>query len=162
MNTVVLDSCLFQGNLGPSEMNIMTQGVLRATSSGRWIFAKEKTKPTKLGPKEFDDLGKTTGLLLRLTKPVWSTGKVFVLDSGFCVLKAIVELRNKGLFAASLIKKRRYWPKYIPGDDIIQHFVDKEVGHCDALVGKMNGVPFHVHAMKELDYVMVLQNLKHV
>ena len=117
-----------------------------------------KDRPTNLGPKEFDDLGKTTGLLLRLTKPVWSTGKVFVLDSGFCVLKAIVELRNKGLFAASLIKKRRYWPKYIPGDDIIQHFVDKEVGHCDALVGKMNGVPFHVHAMKEPDYVMMLMS----
>ena len=117
-----------------------------------------KDRPTKLSPKEFDDLGKMTGLLLRLTKPVWSTGKVFVLDSGFCVLKAIVELRNKGLFAASLIKKRRYWPKYIPGNDIIQHFVDKEVGHCDALVGKMNGVPFHVHAMKEPDYVMMLMS----
>ena len=50
-----------------------------------------KDRPTNLGPKEFDDLGKTTGLLLQLTKPVWSTGKVFVLDSGFCVLKAIVE-----------------------------------------------------------------------
>ena len=90
--------------------------------------------------------------------PVWSTGKVFLLDSGFGVLKAIVELRNKGLFAASLIKKRQYWPKYIPGDDIIQHFVDKEVGHCDALVGKMNGVPFHVHAMKESNYMMMLMS----
>ena len=83
---------------------------------------------------------------------------MFVLDSAFCVLKAIVELRNRGLFAASLIKKRGYWPKYIPGDNIIQHFVDKEVGHCDASVGKMNGVPFHVHAMKEPDYVMMLMS----
>ena len=117
-----------------------------------------KDWPTNLGPKEFDDLGKTTGLLLQLTKPVWSTGKVFVLDSGFCVLKDIVGIWNKGLFAASLIKKRQYWPKYIPGDNIIQHFVDKEVGHCDALVGKMNGVPFHVHVMKEPDYVMMLMS----
>ena len=36
--------------------------------------------------------------------------------------------------------------------------MDKEVGHCDALVGKMNGVPFHVHAMKEPDYVMMLMS----
>ena len=76
-----------------------------------WLLdlCEGKDRPTNLGPKELDDLGKTTGLLLRLTKPVWSTGNVFVLDSGFCVLKAIVELRNKGLFAASLIKKRWYW-----------------------------------------------------
>ena len=36
--------------------------------------------------------------------------------------------------------------------------MDKEVGHCDALVGKMNAVPFHVHAMKEPDYVMMLMS----
>ena len=47
---------------------------------------------------------------------------------------------------------------YIPGDNIIQYFADKEVGHCDALVGKMNGVPFHVHVMKEPDYVMMLMS----
>ena len=36
--------------------------------------------------------------------PVWGSGKVFILDSGFCVLKAIVELQKKGIFAAALIK----------------------------------------------------------
>ena len=81
-----------------------------------------------------------------------------MLDSGFCVLKAIVELNKKGLFAAALIKKRRYWPKYIPGDEIIQHFTDKPVGSCDALKGTMDGIPFYVHAMKEPDYVMMLMS----
>ena len=59
-----------------------------------------KDQPQNLGPKEFDNTGKTTGILLQLTKPVWSTGKVFVLDSGFCVVQALVELKKKGLFAA--------------------------------------------------------------
>ena len=54
-----------------------------------------KDCPQHLGPKEFDNIGKTTGILLQLTKPVWSTGKVFVLDSGFCVLQALVELKKK-------------------------------------------------------------------
>ena len=57
-----------------------------------------------IGPKEFDNLGKTTGILLWLAKLVWSTGKVFMLDSGFCVLQAIVELKKKGLFTVVLIK----------------------------------------------------------
>ena len=81
---------------------------------------------------------------------------MFALDSGFCVLKSLIELQKKGLYAAALIKKRRYWPKYIPGDEIIEHFKDKEVGHVDALKGSMDGVPFYVHAMKEPDYTMML------
>ena len=63
-----------------------------------------KDQPRNLGKKEFDEIGKTTGILLQLTKPFWSTEKVFVLDSGFCVLQASVELKKRGLFAAALIK----------------------------------------------------------
>ena len=67
-----------------------------------------KDRPQNLGHKEFNNIGKTMGILLRLTKPVWSTGKVFVLDSGgFCVLQAIVEFKKRGLFVAALIKKCR-------------------------------------------------------
>jgi hypothetical protein len=44
----------------------------------------------------------------------------------------------------ALIKKRRYWPKLIPGDAIIEHFVDKNVGDVDALPGMLDNVPFHL------------------
>ena len=67
-----------------------------------------KDWPQNLGHNEFENIGKTMGILLQLTKPVWSTGEVFVLDSGFCVLQAIVKLKKRGLFAAALIKKCRY------------------------------------------------------
>ena len=89
---------------------------------------------------------------------MWSTGKVFVLDSGFCVLQAIVELKKTGLFVAALIKKCRCWPKYVPGDEIIAHFDNKDVGDVDAIKGTMDGVPFHIHAMKEPDYIMILMS----
>ena len=62
------------------------------------------------------------------------------------------------MFASDLIKKRRYWPKHIKGDDIIAHFNDKDVGDTDSLQGKMNNVPFHIFAMKEPDYVMKLMS----
>ena len=64
-----------------------------------------KDRPRELGVKEYDDKVKTVGTLLRLTVPIWGGGKVLVLDSDFCVLKAIVELKKRGVFAASLIKK---------------------------------------------------------
>jgi hypothetical protein len=103
-------------------------------------------------------LGKTVGLLLRLTRKLWGTAKCVVLDSGFCVVKGIVELKLRGVFSAALIKKRRYWPKYIEGERIKAHFDDKAIGTVDAIRGELDEVPFHVFCMKEEDYVMMLMS----
>ena len=84
---------------------------------------------------------------------------VIILDSGFCVLKGIVELKKRGVYASALIKKRKYWPKYIKGDVIKQHFDEKAVGDCDSWKGNMDEVPFHVYAMTEPDYVMSLMSM---
>ena len=105
--------------------------------------------------KEFSNLGKTVGLCLRLTKAIHGTGNVVVMDSGFCVLKAIIELRKKGVFSSALIKKRRYWPRYIKGEEIKEHFADKEPGSFDAMKGKMENTEFYVYGMKEPDYVLL-------
>jgi hypothetical protein len=68
---------------------------------------------------------KTTSLLLDLCKDMYGTGKVVVLDSGFCVLEGLIALKKLGVFAHAVIKKRRYWPKYIPGDEIDTHMREK-------------------------------------
>ena len=81
-----------------------------------------------------------------------------MLDSGFCVLKALEELKKKGLFAAALIKKRRFWPKHVTGDEIVQHLAVEQVGDCDTLKGTLDGIPFYIRTMKELDYVMMLMS----
>ena len=99
------------------------------------------------------------GTLLHLTEPVWGSGRVFVLDSGFCVLQAIVELWKKGVFKVALIKKHHYWPKYIPGDNIISHFAEKGIGESDTLQGMLDNVKLHVVAMKEPDYVMMFMTM---
>ena len=36
----------------------------------------------------------------------YGSGKDIVIDSGFCVLKGLVELKKVGIFAHALIKKR--------------------------------------------------------
>ena len=79
-----------------------------------------------------------------------------MLHSGFCVLQGLVELKKLGVFAHALIKRRRYWPKHVKGDDIIQHFANKEVGSTDALRGQLDGVPVYIYGMKEPDYTMML------
>ena len=96
-------------------------------------------------PRDINETqGKTVALLLRLCKPLYTTGKVVILDSGFCVLKAMIKLRMKGVFAAAVIKKRRYWPRYIKGDAINEHMEDLEVGECDCVCGNMESIKYHV------------------
>ena len=73
--------------------------------------------------------------------------------------QAIVELKNRGVFAPALIKKRRYWLKHVPGEQIIQHFTDKAVGSADAIKGELDGVPFYIYGMKEPDYTMMLMSM---
>jgi hypothetical protein len=106
--------------------------------------------------KQFSQHGKTAGLLLRMLQSYFHTARYIVLDSGFCVLKGIIELRKNGLFGCALIKKRRYWPAGVPGD-AMQQFFDADgvnVGDNHAIAGTMNGVMYNLWGMKEPDYVM--------
>jgi len=50
--------------------------------------------------KEYDNKGKTVDLLICLTQPLHQSGKVVILDSGFCVLQGIVELKRKACFCS--------------------------------------------------------------
>ena len=117
-----------------------------------------KDRPRERPNEEFSYLGKTVGLLLRLTKQLWGAGKVVILDSGFCVLQGIAELKKKGVFASALIKKRRYWPKYVKGDDIKAYFNNKPIGSAESLHGSLDGIPLDIFCMKEEDYVMMLMS----
>ena len=113
----------------------------------------------QLGIQQYDNFGSTVGLLLHMLSPIYHKGFVVILDSGFCVLKGIIELRKKGVFATALIKKQHYWPKYIKGDDIKAHFHNKNMGDADSWAGTLDNIPFHVYAMKELDYIMLLMSM---
>ena len=58
------------------------------------------------------------------------------------------------MYGESLIKKKKYWPKGVPGDAIDAHFEDKDVNHCEMLEASIYGLPLHVMWMKEPHYVM--------
>jgi Transposase IS4 len=105
-----------------------------------------------------EEHGKTTDLLLRLTKFIHHSGRVVIMDSGFCVLLALVKMASFGLYSSAAIKKRQqYWPKYKNGSDIDTHFNFKEVlGLTDSLPGTLECAEFKVFYMKEKDYVMIL------
>jgi Transposase IS4 len=91
-----------------------------------------------------------------MTESIHGLGKVVIMDSGFCVLDGLIALKEVGVYGSALIKKRKYWPKYIDGDAVIQHFDNKEVGSHDALKGEREGKSFYIYAMKEPNYVMMM------
>ena len=40
---------------------------------------------------------KTVGLMIGLTRLLWSTWKVVIMYSGLCVLKGLLEMRKRGI-----------------------------------------------------------------
>jgi hypothetical protein len=100
--------------------------------------------------------GKMTGLLLRMLQTYFWKGNYVVLDLGFCVLKALIELRKKGDFACVLIKKWQSWPIGVPGDAMQCQFdwPEVKVGDVDAIIGVHDDVPYFIWGTKEPDYVM--------
>ena len=67
--------------------------------------------PGSLCQKEYNKLGETVSLTLRICRPIFGSGKAVVLNSGFFVAKGITEIEARGVYAAALIKKRSYRPK---------------------------------------------------
>jgi hypothetical protein len=110
-----------------------------------------KDAPTP-NTQQHSDKGRTVGLLLRLCACIASRGMVVILDSGFCVLQGLVELKKIGVFASAIIKKCCYWPKYVPGELIDDQMKGKEIGDVDALNGTLEGVPYIIMCMKDVDY----------
>ena len=62
----------------------------------RLEMVEGKDEPKELAEtKKFKKFGKTPGLLLRLCETIFGSMRVVILDSGFCVLKGIIELKKK-------------------------------------------------------------------
>ena len=117
-----------------------------------------KDCPPQREKPRFHEKGKTASLLLRLCQSIFQTGKVVILDSGFCVLQALVELKKMGVYASALVKKRRYWPKNVPGESIKSDFEDVDIGVTKRKPGELDGEKIDLFCLKEPDYVMTLMS----
>ena len=120
------------------------------------LYRARIARPPQIPAENFSEHGKTAGLLLRLTESIHHSGRVVIMDSSFCVLLALVKLASFGVYSSAVIKKHRYWLKYIDGSNINVHFDFKEVGQTESLPGTLDGTEFKVICMEEQDYVMKL------
>ena len=106
--------------------------------------------------ERYSELGKTTGLLMRMLQSYFASGRYVVLDSGFCVLKALVKLKKVGMFACAVIKKHWFWPAFVPGEAISREFdnLELKVGDSLAISRKLDGEEYFFWALKEPSYIM--------
>ena len=102
-------------------------------------------------PGEFEKKGydKTVNLLLEMTKPLHGTGKVVTGDSGFCVTMGMIVLVKHGAHSQFLIKKRRFWPKGVPGDSLDSYMRRKEFGETMTYVQHVDKTCFLIHCCKD-------------
>ena len=108
--------------------------------------------------ERYSELGKTTGLLMRMLQSYFTSGWCVVLDSNFCVLMALVQLKKVGMLACTVIKKRWYWSAFYPGEAISREFdnLELKVGDSLAISGKLDGKEYFFWALKEPSYIMKL------
>lgn len=72
-------------------------------------------------PKMFEDRYKkmcATMLRLTLEAGMWETPRVLIGDSAFTSLEAMVALHSHKIHSVFSIKKKLFWPKGIPGDEL--------------------------------------------
>ena len=110
-----------------------------------------KNQPRQRCHPECIEKGKTASLLPRLWKPQFATGKVVILDRAFCVLEAPLTLKQYGVFASTLIKKERYWPK--KAEQIKAYFQDQ----WKTVIGCLE-IKFDLFLHKDPNYTMMLMS----
>jgi hypothetical protein len=119
-------------------------------AEGKWAFP---SKFEGTNPNSKRKYTKTSTLMCEMTEPIHGTGKIVSMDSGFCVTVGILHLHELGVFGQSLIKKRKYWPKGCPGDQIDKYFEGKPLGFTKTLRQDMDGIPFNIHCTRDDRFV---------
>ena len=60
-------------------------------------------------------------LMCNMTKPLWVTGKTYIIGSSLCVLKGLVGMIDIVIYGSLLVKKFRYWKTSIHRYEVNAH-----------------------------------------
>lgn len=101
-------------------------------------------------PKEYDEPGKRTitATVKRLVKPWFGSGRTVIADSWFGSPSMTIMLSDLGLHSIMQVTKRRFWPRGMPGTDIIQQ-VEEEYGSYYTMKKDLNNHKIFVCAYRD-------------
>jgi hypothetical protein len=97
-----------------------------------FIELVEGKSAPKLGPHrvakfEYKFDSKIAALVVRMTRPIWGSGRVVIMGIRFGYVASMMKLKEKDLFATTMIKKKRFWPKYTKAIDAVNKMDGKDV-----------------------------------
>ena len=81
-------------------------------------------------------------LMWRLTKPLWVTGKMVMTESGFCVLKGLVDMYMRKLYSSAVFNKRVYQTEGFLDIKLMPILNKNKINHNDCHSGNFKGVDF--------------------
>ena len=90
------------------------------------------------------------GLNLQIMRYLWIKGKEVIFGRGLCVLKTLLEIRNKGVYVSELIKKRRYLNMGFHGYGINEYFSKICFGDMGCLGGEWYETEFILLLLRNL------------
>ena len=76
------------------------------------------------------------------------------MDSLLYVLYGLVELKKISVFASFIMKKRRYWPKYVPDNMMVDHMSVNRSVIIDTLHGYIENIHYGMFCLRKSDYRM--------
>ena len=125
-----------------------------------WIEIVEgKDRPPQLGPLlHVEGHGKLCGLVLRAAEAIKGSNRVIGMDSGFGVLSVLPELRKRGLHGTVVLKKKKFWAKGLPGDEILEALRMEHVGTTKVLAGKFKGEKIWVGCQVDSKHTTLIGN----
>ena len=119
-----------------------------------------KDRPSQ-GPDsvaEFEEKGATPGLVTRMTRTIWGSSRVVLLDSGFGYLPCLQALKGKGLYSTCVIKKHAYWPAGTEGNKLLEEMSGREVGSIRIREGVKDGCRVWIAAMADSKHTAIMAN----
>jgi hypothetical protein len=104
--------------------------------------------------------GSMAALLLRMTEcaGLWHSGRVVVGDSAFGSVATLKALDSKGLFSVLVFKKHAYWPKHLPGAEMVAKVTSMEVGDVWSKQGTLGDAGFAVSCFRDMAPCFLLSN----
>ena len=75
-----------------------------------------------------------------------------VMDLGFCVLDGIIKLKKLSVHGSTVVKKWRYWPRFIQGELIKEHMEKTKWEHQThfLVIGKETPFTFFAFANRTI------------
>jgi hypothetical protein len=131
-----------------------------ACSETRVIIAVDSVESELV--RRYDNLGRMCGVVLRLCESAGlmsQAARVVVGDSAFPSIRLVKELRDRNLFSLFAIKKRRYWPKLIPGDKLLQATQALRTGESVAFESVPSQTPkCFLAGLKDINPCLIVSN----